>query len=144
MRPHPQAHAFFLEMTMSMPPYGSVAWFEIATDDPDAAQRFYGEVFGWQVAADPQAGEAGTDYRLITTAGGDAPAGGILGTGGTMPGHAVFSVAVRDVQEVCASVERLGGTVVARHEASEGGPANAYLRDPSGNLFGVFSPPAEA
>ncbi|WP_433372169.1 VOC family protein [Streptosporangium sp. CA-115845] len=124
---------------MTVPAHNSVAWFEIATDDPDGAERFYGEVFGWR--ATREAGEM--DYRLITTPAGGAPAGGILGTDGRMPGHAVFSVAVPDVAAVCAATERLGGIVVARHDAAEGGPANAYLRDPAGNLFGVFAPPAE-
>lgn len=129
---------------MTAPVYGTVAWFEIATDDPDGAQHFYSEVFGWRVATDEHSSEAGMDYRLITTPGGGAPMGGILGTGGTAPAHAVFSIAVRDVAEVCAAVERVGGTVVVRHAASDSGPAHAYLRDPAGNLFGVFCPPAGA
>ncbi|MEV4751828.1 VOC family protein [Streptosporangium sp. NPDC049248] len=129
---------------MTTPAYGSVAWFEIATDDPDRARRFYGELFGWQITGDEQADEAGMDYRLITTGHGGAPVGGILGVGSTNSGHAVFSIAVRDVAAVCASVERLGGTVVLQHAASGDGPANAYLRDPAGNLFGVFSPPTLA
>ncbi|MFD8079647.1 VOC family protein [Streptomyces sp. NPDC059718] len=129
---------------MTAPAYGTVAWFEIATDDPDGAQRFYGEVFGWRVAADEHSDEAGMDYRLITTPGGSAPVGGILGTGGTAPAHAVFSIAVRDVAGVCVAVEQLGGTVVVQHAASDNGPANAYLRDPAGNLFGVFSPPSSS
>lgn len=121
--------------------WGTVAWFEIATADPDAAQTFYGEVFGWRAVKDEKGAAAGMDYRLITAAGATAPAGGIMATNGAMPGHAVFTVAVRDVAETCATVERLGGTVVARHEASESGPANAYVRDPAGNLFGLFTPP---
>ncbi|WP_326644206.1 hypothetical protein OG884_09560 [Streptosporangium sp. NBC_01755] len=56
----------------------------------------------------------------------------------------MFSIAVRDVAAVCAAVERLGGTVVLQQAASGDGPANAYLRDPAGNLFGVFSPPTLA
>ncbi|GIH27144.1 glyoxalase [Acrocarpospora phusangensis] len=117
-----------------MTAYNTVAWFEIATDDPDAAERFYGETFGWKFNAD-----TGMDYRLITTDGG-APSGGILGTGGTMPKHAVFSVAVEDVAAVCKTVEQLGGRVVVQYAASESAPANAYLLDPAGNLFGVFTP----
>jgi predicted enzyme related to lactoylglutathione lyase len=139
-----RVHHHLEETIMTAPVYGNVAWFEIATDDPDGAQRFYGEVFGWQAAADEHSSEAGMDYRLITTPGGSTPVGGILGTDGAAPAHAVFSIAVRDVAEVCASVERLGGEIVVQHAASDNGPANAYLRDPAGNLFGVFSPPAAA
>jgi uncharacterized protein len=29
-----------------------IGWFEIGTDDPAAAERFYGDVFGWTVSQD--------------------------------------------------------------------------------------------
>jgi predicted enzyme related to lactoylglutathione lyase len=34
---------------MGMP----VAFFEVVSDDHERAQRFYAELFGWQVSADP-------------------------------------------------------------------------------------------
>ena len=38
---------------------------------------------------------------------------------------------------------QLGGSVVSKHlDPGPGAPKFAYLRDPSGNQFGVFSPPA--
>ncbi|GAA1008316.1 glyoxalase [Acrocarpospora pleiomorpha] len=126
------------ELIMTVPAYGSLAWFEIATDDPDTAERFYGELFGWQITSD----DAGMDYRLITTTDGGAPTGGIMATEGRK--HAVFSIAVQDVAAACTTVEKLGGTVVEQHAASESGPANAYLLDPAGNLFGVFAPPSSS
>ena len=30
-----------------MPTINGIGWFEIATDQPAAAERFYGDVFGW-------------------------------------------------------------------------------------------------
>ncbi|MDX6333217.1 MAG: uncharacterized protein QOG05_557 [Streptosporangiaceae bacterium] len=30
-----------------------VAFFEITSPDAGRAQKFYGELFGWQIAADP-------------------------------------------------------------------------------------------
>jgi predicted enzyme related to lactoylglutathione lyase len=59
-----------------------------------------------------------------------------------MPGHAVFYIAITDVSAACAAAEKLGGTVVAQELEPPAGPAFAYLRDPVGSLFGVFTPPA--
>ncbi len=120
----------------------TVAWFEVATDDAAGAQEFYGELFGWTFAADPDAAAGGMDYRLISYPGGERPAGGVFATGGQFPNHAVFSVAVADVAEACARAEKLGGTVVHAVTEPGAGPAFAYLKDRSGNLFGIFTPQA--
>lgn len=122
----------------------TVAWFEVATDDADGAQEFYGELFGWTFAADPVAAASGMDYRLINYRGTDQPVGGIFATRGEFPNHAVFSVAVANVAETCTKVEKLGGTVVHSVAEPQSGPAFAYLKDRSGNLLGIFTPPPKA
>ncbi|MBM0124714.1 VOC family protein [Pimelobacter simplex] len=125
------------------PAPGTVAWFEVATDDPGAAEKFYGGLFDWTFATDEASEAGGLDYRLVSTAGGGAPSGGIFGTGGRLPGHAVFSILVTDVAATCASAEELGGTVLSQHlDVGPGVPTFAYLRDPAGNQFSVFAPPA--
>ena len=69
--------------------------------------------------------------------------GGIFGTGGQVPDHAVFYILVADVEATCADAEQLGGSVISKHlDPGPGAPRFAYLRDPSGNQFGVFTPPA--
>ncbi len=118
----------------------TVAWFEVAVADAGGAQEFYGELFGWSFAADPSSAEQGMDYRLITYAGQQQPSGGLFATGGAMPDHAVFSVAVPSVADSCAQAEKLGGTVVHAQTDPPAGPAFAYLKDRSGNLFGIFTP----
>jgi uncharacterized protein len=40
-----------------------VAFFEVVSPDHERAQKFYGELFGWQVAADPAMG----GYGLVDT-----------------------------------------------------------------------------
>ena len=82
------------------------------------------------------------DYRVATLPGGDAPFGGVVATGGAMPGHAVFYIAVTDVAATCAAAEQFGGKVVSKELQPAAGPPFAYLRDPVGSLFGVFTPPA--
>ena len=128
-------------MTNAFTP-NTLAWFEVATDDPDTATSFYADLFGWDFApfADPEV--TGMDYRVATLPGSDAPFGGVVATGGAMPGHAVFYIAVTDVAATCAAVERLGGKVVSKELRPPAGPPFAYLHDPVGSLFGVFTPPA--
>ena len=128
---------------MTTPAPGALAWFEVATSDPDGAVRFYGSLFDWTFEADGPAAVAGMDYRTIKASGADVPMGGILGTGGQVPGHAVFYILVGDVKAACADAEQLGGSVVSKHlDPAPGAPTFAYLRDPAGNMFGVFNPPA--
>ena len=128
---------------MPDPAPGTLAWFEVATNDPDGAEKFYGSLFGWTFDADGPGASGGLDYRNIKAAGADAPMGGIFGTGGQLPDHAVFYILVTDVEATCAQAEQYGGTVVSKHlEPAPDAPTFAYLRDPSGNQFGVFAPPS--
>jgi predicted enzyme related to lactoylglutathione lyase len=128
-------------MTDSFTP-NTLAWFEVATDDPDTATAFYAGLFGWTFSpfADPEV--TGMDYRVAALAGSDVPFGGVVATDGTRPGHAVFYIAVADVGATCEAVERLGGKVVSKELEPAAGPPFAYVEDPVGSLFGVFTPPA--
>ncbi len=129
--------------TPQLPAPGTLAWFEVATTDPDAAEKFYGSLFDWGFNADGPAASGGMDYRNVTASGAHAPMGGIFGTRGQVPNHAVFYILVADVEATCADTEQLGGSVVSKHlEPLPGAPTFAYLRDPAGNQFGVFTPPA--
>ena len=51
-----------------------------------------------------------------------------MATGGAMPGHAVFYIAVADVAATCAAAEQLGGKVVSKELDPPAGPAFAYLQ----------------
>jgi uncharacterized protein len=48
-----------------------VAFFEVVSSDHERAQKFYRELFGWQVAADPAMG----GYGLVDTAAARARSG---------------------------------------------------------------------
>jgi hypothetical protein len=82
---------------------GTVAWFQIGTADPDAAKKFYGDLFGWSFAPDPNSGGR---YHNVSYPGVEHPSGGIVDTGGAQPNHAIFLVQVNDV----AATVRGGGT----------------------------------
>jgi predicted enzyme related to lactoylglutathione lyase len=119
--------------------FNGIAWFEIGTDNPAGAEKFYGEVFGWTVGHDDGDGPG---FQRITA--GDGPglhAGGLFDTGGALPGYAVFSVLVADVAETCRRVQATGGSVRRAPEVTPSGLTFAYLLDPDGNQFEVFTPP---
>lgn len=122
---------------MSTVPMNQVTWFEIATGDADATEKFYGDLFGWTYEPGD---EIGMDYRMIHYPGQERASGGLYATT-EMPQHAVFTVAVADVAATCARVEELGGSVLTAVAAPDSGPAFAYLRDSTGNVFGIFTPP---
>lgn len=119
----------------------TLAWFEVATDDPDTAITFYSLLFGWTFSpfADPEV--TGMDYRVAALPGSDVPFGGVVAAGGAMPGHAVFYIAVTNVAATCEAAERLGGKVGRKELDPPAGPPFAYIEDAVGSLFGVFTPP---
>ena len=79
------------------------------------------------------------------------PMGGIFGTGGQVPGHAVFYILVADVEATCADAEQLGGAVVAEvPRAGAGRPAVRLPARPVGQPVrrlhapgGLMAPPAK-
>lgn len=115
-----------------------IAWFEIGTDNPVEAERFYGDVFGWTVAHDDT---KSTDqaYRILTTGDGEGMRGGLFSTQGKLPNYAVFTVLV---EATCRQVEKAGGTVRRAPHTNPAGVTFAHLLDPGGNHFAVFTPPA--
>ncbi len=127
---------------MGMSAVNGIAWFEIGTDEPATAERFYGDLFGWTFADDDSTGADGTPYRIVTTPAEDGLRGGIFPTGGTVPDYAVFTVLVADTAETCRQAEAAGGKVLVGPQTAPSGLAFAHLLDPSGNHFGVFTPPA--
>jgi len=122
---------------MPAPANNTVAWFEIGAPDVGAAKAFYGQLFGWSFAPDGA-------YTLITAPGAAGPSGGIFNTGGNVPPYAVFVVQVADVAATAAQTEELGGKIVVAPMKLEGGMVVAYLTDPNGSMFALFSPKPES
>ena len=122
-----------------MPGFNAVAWFEIGTDDPAAAERFYGDVLGWTVAND-----GNPTYQTFTTGDPDGLHGGLFATDGQLASYAVFSVIVADVEATCRKAEEAGGKVQRAPKVNPDALTFAHLLDPAGNHFEIFSPPAVA
>lgn len=127
-----------------MPEFNTIAWFEIGTDNPVDAERFYGDVFGWTVAHDDT---KSTDpaYQIFST--GSASSGGLrngalFNTQGDLASYAVFTVLVEDVDVTCRLVEAAGGTIQRAPSVNPVGVRFAHLLDPAGNHFALFTPPS--
>jgi predicted enzyme related to lactoylglutathione lyase len=115
-----------------------VAWFEIGSDQPDAAEKFYGELFSWQFS---KVLDITHDYRAIK-APGQSIVGALVAAGGDIPTYATFGVIVDDVHAICRRAEEAGGRVAVQPVTyGPSGMTFAYLADPSGNLFGISSLP---
>ncbi|MEU5882235.1 VOC family protein [Spirillospora sp. NPDC047279] len=127
---------------MTVPTFNTVAWFQVGAEAPEDARRFYGELFGWQFDIDPDK----DGYDLISYPGGGKAQGGLAHAGGNAhyegdDNQALFMVLVEDVAAICARTERLGGKVVKPIDSTPSGLRFAYVVDPAGNRFGLFTPP---
>ena len=91
-------------------------------------------MFGWTATPDD------TAYQLFSTGDGDRPSGGLFATKGELPDYAIFTVLVEDVEAACRKTEAAGGKVQRPPKVHPAGVRFAYLLDPAGNLFGVFTP----
>lgn len=118
-----------------------VIHFEIPADDPERAQAFYQDVFGWQF----DKWEGPFDYWLITT--GPQEELGIDGglARRTDPSTGTENtVGVESVDEALAKIEASGGKIVRPKSAIPGVGWVAYCEDTEGNLFGLMEDDPEA
>jgi predicted enzyme related to lactoylglutathione lyase len=123
---------------------GALSWNELGTRDPEAAQRFYADVFGW--TATPIEFEGQVVYFSWQLDG--RTIGGMLPMGDQFPAEvppnwlAYFGAA--DLDAAAAEIERLGGRVLMpRREVPAG--AFAVFADSQGAAFacvqGTYDPP---
>jgi len=116
---------------------GTPSWVELITPDQQAAQRFYGELFGWGYD-DNDMGEMG-HYYIATLDGGEI--GGVSGPMPGMEGHPAYwgvYLAVDDVDAATAKVEPAGGKVEAGpFDVGENGRMSA-IQDPTGARVGLW------
>ena len=110
-----------------------VGWFEVTGQDGPALQRFYSELFGWEVT---DAG-GGVGYGLVA-AGEKGIGGGIGASPDGGPGWVTFYVEVDDPAAYLAEAEKLGAkTVVPLSEVPDYGLTFAMFTDPEGHLVGL-------
>jgi uncharacterized protein len=115
-----------------------VVHFEVVGKDGEKLQRYYSELFGWNVNADNP-----MNYGMVARED-NVSADGSLGIGGGVgqgppgyEGHVTFYVAVPDVEAALQKAESLGGTRVMGPEKIMDMVELGQFTDPEGHVIGV-------
>ena len=114
-----------------------VVFFEVISPDHERAQKFYSELFGWQVSADPAMG----GYGLVDTGAGEGAIGGGIGSS-SEPGDQGVKIYMRvdDLYAYLDRAERLGGRRLVPPTDLPGDFGKfAVFTDPDGNQVGLWS-----
>ncbi|GAC1577784.1 MAG: VOC family protein [Candidatus Dormibacteria bacterium] len=108
--------------------------FEIPVDDPDRAENFYREAFGWEF----NRYEGAPSYYGLAKTGEENP--GINGALYQREGDSrvIVTMGVESVAASLDQIESLGGTVVQGRQAVPGMGWYATCDDTEGNRIGVF------
>jgi predicted enzyme related to lactoylglutathione lyase len=116
-----------------------VIHFEVMAEDPERAEKFYKEVFGWEITK--WGGPA--EYRLVTTGkDGAGINGGIAKSkGGPLT---VNTMNVPDLDKALEKVKKSGGKQVADRMTVPGVGYLAYCQDTEGIVFGMMQEDANA
>jgi predicted enzyme related to lactoylglutathione lyase len=102
----------------------AVDWFEVLGADAGRSQRFYAELFGWEVPSGA--------YGQV-----EAGIRGGIGAGGEDRWATVYA-SVGDVEDCLARAEALGGTRAYGPRQVDDHTDTGGFRDPAGNLVGVY------
>jgi predicted enzyme related to lactoylglutathione lyase len=114
----------------------TIVHFDIATDDPERAKKFYEALFDWKMEHPPGM----TDYYLIETSDlvGESGVGGGLGKRGEPNQRITSYIGVDSVEEYALKVEKLGGKVVQPKMTVPGWGYLAICFDTEDNMFGLW------
>jgi uncharacterized protein len=115
--------------------HGALSLNQLNTSDPEASERFYGELFGWRFDRVP---ETETPYWGIYR--GERLNGGMMSlpAGAPMPSHWLVYFGIDDVDGAAGTVESAGGTTMVGPTDVPGGRI-LVAQDPQGAFFGVFA-----
>jgi predicted enzyme related to lactoylglutathione lyase len=114
-----------------------VVHFEIIGKDGQKLQRYYGELFGWEI--DPN---NPMNYGIVQREGNTNPDGAGIGGGVAAgpegyDGHVTFYIEVPDAETALAKAEELGGTRVMGPDQVMEGLVIGQFADPEGHVIGV-------
>ena len=115
-----------------------VVHFEVIGTDGEKLQKYYSELFGWEVDAnnDMKYGMVSRESNLSSD-GQPGIGGGIAGGPDGYAGHVTFYVAVPDVEAALAKAEELGGKRIMGPEKIMDMVELGQFSDPEGHVIGV-------
>ena len=119
----------------------TIVHFDVASDDPERAKKFYAELFGWKFESYPE-----MQYNLISTTNLDGTPGVGGGLGKRMdPSQRITNYfGVPSIDAAMKKVKSLGGKILTEKMAV---PKMGYLAncmDTEGNVFGLWEENPEA
>jgi predicted enzyme related to lactoylglutathione lyase len=116
-----------------------VVHFEIIGKDGQKLQRYYSDLFGWNIDASNPMGYGIVQREENTNADGVGIGGGVAGGPEGYEGHVMFYVEVPDVEAALAQAESLGGERIMGPDEVPGMEIIlGHLKDPEGHLVGVI------
>jgi predicted enzyme related to lactoylglutathione lyase len=118
---------------------GKFVWHEQVSSDPEQAQDFYTQLFGWETEVF-KAGEV--DYAMISS-GGQAHGGFGKAMEGAPPPHWLSHVRVETLEDTIEKAKNAGGKLAAGpFEMGEVGRM-AIIADPQGAYISAYQPAGE-
>ena len=115
-----------------------VVHFEIIGKDAEGLQRYYSELFGWEINADNPMRYGVVDRQANLNPDGIGIGGGVGSGPEGYDGHMTVYVEVPDVEQSLAEAERLGGARVMGPDEPMEGLVVGMFTDPEGHLMGVI------
>ena len=109
-----------------------VIHIEVVGKDGPALQKFYSDVFGWQLDTSNPGG-----YGMLRQEG-ESVTGGFGASNDGGPGHVTFYVHTDDAKATLARVERLGGRVIMPLTEVAPETTIALFSDPEGHVVGLM------
>jgi predicted enzyme related to lactoylglutathione lyase len=115
-----------------------VVHFEIIGKDGDALQRYYSELFGWEIDSNNPMKYGTIQREGNVNADGAGIGGGIAAGPEGYDGHVTFYVQVPDVEASLAQAESLGGKRMMGPDQVMEGLVIGLFTDPEGHTIGVL------
>lgn len=123
---------------MTSYPAGTFCWVDLATNAPEAAKTFYGEIFGW--TSEDLATDYEVPYSILERDGKRAAAlYEMAPEQGAFPYWASY-VRVMDVQASAEQAVELGGRLVMPAVDVMQLGRMAFIQDPTGAVLGLWEP----
>lgn len=114
-----------------------VVHFEIIGKDAAKLQRYYSDLFGWEIDANNPMNYGTVQREGNTTADGVGIGGGVAGGPEGYPGHVTFYIEVPDVEAALAKAETLGGSRLMGPDEVMEGLVIGQFTDPEGHMIGL-------
>ncbi|MCH7472012.1 VOC family protein [bacterium] len=111
-----------------------ICHIEIVTQNQEASQKFYGDLFGWKMNSH------GGEYTLFNPPSGVS--GGFTAPGSSLQSGTCIYIQVDDIEAKLKEIEEAGGEIVnPKTQISEDVGYFGMFKDPQGNLIGLLSSP---